>query len=71
MARSVRAEAMVEAVERSVRPRMKGKDAVALEVSEQCIVILLPPLTFHSVNSQHYLFSKSSASVLLPLIPQN
>ena len=32
MARSVRAEAMVDAVERSVRPRMNGKDSGALEV---------------------------------------
>lgn len=62
MARSVRAEAMVEAVERSVRPRMKGKDAVALEVSDECTVMFLPPLTFHSVNSQHIYFPN-----LLPL----
>ena len=33
MARSVGAEAMVSAVEGSVRPRMKGEDAAALEVS--------------------------------------
>lgn len=61
MARSVRAEAMVEAVERSVRPRMKGKDAAALAVTEQCTVIFLP---FNDASYPlKYLFSKYSASV--------
>lgn len=32
MARSVGAEAMVSAVESSVKPRMKGKDSGALQV---------------------------------------
>lgn len=32
MARSVGAEAMVNAVESSVKPRMKGKDSGALQV---------------------------------------
>ena len=45
MARTVRAEALVEAVEKSVRPRMKGKDAVALEVIEKRIG------TFYCSNS--------------------
>ena len=53
MARSVRAEAMVDAVERSVRPRMKGKDSGALEVLERRTKSLIPYQHLQSVVLIH------------------